>query len=340
SSTTTTWARWRCSRRSPPAPCGATPTWPPSPASPAPPRTWRPWTPTAPPVPCARPPTCCTCTTAASPAASSSSAGPWASSSPTPPACSAPASPSPPGGSSRTDPGPPRRAPGSGRSLEDPSAGCTARSGRCRPPARFQSPEPPGKAAASERRTGIGLPWRRHALLLVHRCTRFRQSPRDGTLGPGGLQRRGALLFREFRLDLIGVRVPGKVVGIQGGRMSDGGGGGGGGGYKMPYSASVVEYRTLDGDVIRQPHVYRYGGSLRPPEAVGDTVEVLYLPKNPTVFRIAGEPFAAWIGSFLFGLGLSFLVFAAALDGVLPESASPGAACVGAVLLASGRCTA
>ncbi|MBB5430771.1 DUF3592 domain-containing protein [Nocardiopsis composta] len=157
-----------------------------------------------------------------------------------------------------------------------------------------------------------------------------------GLLGLGVSSVGVALLFREFRLDLIGVRVPGKVVGIQGGRMSDGGGGGGGGGYKMPYSASVVQYRTLDGDVIRQPHVYRYGGSLRPPEAVGDTVEVLYLPKNPTVFRIAGEPFAAWIGSFLFGLGLSFLVFAAALDGVLPESASPGAACVGAVLLAFG----
>src|SRR5690606_16078635 len=58
-----------------------------------------------------------------------------------------------------------------------------------------------------------------------------------GLLGLGVSSVGVALLFREFRLDLIGVRVPGRVVGIQGGRMSEGGGGGGGGGYKMPYSA-------------------------------------------------------------------------------------------------------
>ncbi|WP_017591827.1 DUF3592 domain-containing protein [Nocardiopsis potens] len=138
------------------------------------------------------------------------------------------------------------------------------------------------------------------------------------------------VLFREFRLDLIGARVPGRVAGMQGGTMS------GGDGYRMSTRAAVVEYRTLDGDVIVKAHFYRYGGRLRPSQSPGDTVEVLYLPRNPAVFRIADEPLAAWMGPLFFCMGLSLLVFSAALAGALPASASPATACAGALLLAAG----
>ncbi|WP_206540758.1 hypothetical protein [Nocardiopsis potens] len=96
------------------------------------------------------------------------------------------------------------------------------------------------------------------------------------------------------------------------------------------------EYRTLDGELHQKTGPYLRSGPSHPDHAVGDSVEVLYLSEDPSVYRIADENMGKWTALPFLIAGPLLLLLAAGRAGLLPAPASTGAAAAGALLAVGG----